>query len=68
MNTGLRQPIQVLGALRPVNVRNPDDAAGARARDLCGNRVVFHQALPSEFQCGVGLGPPPTERPGVINV
>ena len=32
MNTELRQPIQMLGALRPVNVWNPDDAVGARAR------------------------------------
>jgi hypothetical protein len=54
MNTELRQPIQMLGALRPVNVWNPDDEVGARARDLCGDRVVFHQALASEFQCGVG--------------
>jgi hypothetical protein len=32
MNTELRQPIQMLGALRPVNVWNPRRRWGARPR------------------------------------
>jgi hypothetical protein len=37
-----------------VDVWNPDPGVGTRAQNLFGERVMFHQAFASEFQCGAG--------------